>query len=422
MQTRLRIQSIFGAKPVPHVVGGQLRLLRTRGDEEPPVKKKRGRQAKIVPPKEEEPVVSSLDPAMLEEFKALAAVEEQERVVNYDPEADPRRNNFHRSLLNAAHHGDHEAAEKSLLNAAHHGDHEAAEKYFFMMAEAGLEPGPRAFHVLLTTYVKAKLEDEALAVAMRAVEEGLRLPAESYVVLIYAFCNLKSGPDMNTVLSLMDTMMSQEGWEVARGGWVMACTELFRKKYLEQAVNLVVVGYDEGYVGDEAVCFYLIDTLCKYGFKDRAMSELERMSRAGLMPGPEHFDPIILAESSSGDPELAMALLEDYSSRVGWMPVTVATFNAILEGRVSRLEPGYGGPEAVAQVMQYFDWLKNRMSKVINALPDRMSYKWLCKTFISLGEIDMALEMFDEMILRNGTVRTLGKKGLSDLLSECFQI
>eukprot|EP00798_Chlamydomonas_sp_ICE-L_P023846 gene23846-9402_t len=45
-----------------------------------------------------------------------------------------------------------------------------------------------------------------------------------------------------------------------------------------------------------------------------------------------------------------------------------------------------------------------------------MSYKWHCKTFISLGEIDMALKMFDEMILHNDTVRTLGKKIISDLL------
>lgn len=47
-----------------------------------------------------------------------------------------------------------------------------AQDILDQMSEAGLEPGPRAIHVLLFAYVKAKMAHEALEVARRCREQS----------------------------------------------------------------------------------------------------------------------------------------------------------------------------------------------------------------------------------------------------------
>ena len=116
------------------------------------------------------------------------------------------------------------------------------------MFDAGLTPGPRAFHVLVFAYVRGKKPKDALGVAQRASDEGVgmhsslfvggilalftflklypvscpmhifcrpgfQLLPETYVVLIYAFLNLEAqdgvesaGPDLETAYSLLESM------------------------------------------------------------------------------------------------------------------------------------------------------------------------------------------------------------------------
>lgn len=61
---------------------------------------------------------------------------------------------------------------RALLSAASSGDVDRAQDILDQMSEAGLEPGPRAIHVLLFSYVKAKMAREALEVARRCREQG----------------------------------------------------------------------------------------------------------------------------------------------------------------------------------------------------------------------------------------------------------
>jgi hypothetical protein len=102
--------------------------------------------------------VQELDAALVEELKAKAAAEEEMRTASasVDPEADPRRFNFHRVLMNAANRGLPEEAEEALGQ----------------MAAAGLTPGPRAYHALAFAYIRSKQAYDALNVAKRAVEAG----------------------------------------------------------------------------------------------------------------------------------------------------------------------------------------------------------------------------------------------------------
>ncbi len=60
------------------------------------------------------------------------------------------------------------------MNAAGRGLPDLAESEIAQMREAGLPPGPRAYHALVFAYVRAKLPYEALGVAERVVKEGMR--------------------------------------------------------------------------------------------------------------------------------------------------------------------------------------------------------------------------------------------------------
>ncbi len=104
-----------------------------------------------------------------------------------------------------------------LLNAAKSGMVDKAEEAIAQMAAAGLDPGPRAFHVLMFAYVKSKQAAQALVVARRASDAGFKLLPETFVVLIYAFLNQDDGPDLDTAMSLMESMRAQEVGLKTRG-------------------------------------------------------------------------------------------------------------------------------------------------------------------------------------------------------------
>jgi len=60
-----------------------------------------------------------------------------------------------------------------LLNAASRGLTEVAEDTVEQMRTADLPPGPRAYHALVFTYVRANLAYEALDAAARAANDGM---------------------------------------------------------------------------------------------------------------------------------------------------------------------------------------------------------------------------------------------------------
>ena len=59
-----------------------------------------------------------------------------------------------------------------LLNAAQRGLPGKAEEVFKTMMQAGIEPGARAYHVLIFAYVRCKEAARALDVARRVTEAG----------------------------------------------------------------------------------------------------------------------------------------------------------------------------------------------------------------------------------------------------------
>ena len=100
--------------------------------------------------------------------------------------------------------------------AAKNGDREDAEQVILDMAAAGLNPGPRAYHGLVFTYVKASDAEAALDVLRSAYEAGIQPIAESYTVLIHAFMQQNNIEDAQLVL----VSMKRAGLDI-RNGWLM---------------------------------------------------------------------------------------------------------------------------------------------------------------------------------------------------------
>lgn len=129
-----------------------------------------------------------------------------------DPEADPARFNFHRILMNAASRGLPEQAEETVGQ----------------LYEANLPPGPRAYHALVFSYVRAKLPYDALDAAKRAIEAGIgSLLPETYVILIFSLLNHPEEPDVaeaQEVLVAFETQEEAKGNSAgAQAGWLMLC-------------------------------------------------------------------------------------------------------------------------------------------------------------------------------------------------------
>ncbi|KAG1675606.1 hypothetical protein FOA52_014194 [Chlamydomonas sp. UWO 241] len=374
----------------------------------------------------ETPLLQQVDTEYLEQLKAKATEEEAQRALNADKEDDPRRFNFHRLLLNAA--------QRGLVDKA--------EEVIAQMYESGLEPGPRAFHCLAFAHVRAKAPQEALATARRASDAGFKLLPETYVVLIYAFLNLETGPDVPTAMSLLESLKAQEGVAGGRPGWLMACRELFRKAMPDEAMPLVARGYDDGYTCDadlyksvinelckharmhEYVDGYTCDAelyksvmseLCKAALTQRALEEMGTMEKLGFTPTPDHYNPIIRAVAAGGDAERARAMIADAARRPGWAPPDVESYNSLLAGMVSSLKPGQLEGEAAKAMEPVFGKLREEMLRY-SLRPSPATHARMCEAYVVLGDPDLALGAIESLQAANGTTKLLGRKYLSKLL------
>lgn len=111
--------------------------------------------------------------------------------------------------------------------AAKQGATADAEEVVRDMAAAGLMPGPRAYHGLVFTYVKAGDAEGALDAVRSCYEAGIQPAPESYTILIHAFMQQDNVEDAELVLEscvkakvdarpawLMLTQVWDVGWAV----------------------------------------------------------------------------------------------------------------------------------------------------------------------------------------------------------------
>jgi pentatricopeptide repeat protein len=126
---------------------------------------------------------------------------------------------------------------RKLVIAAQRGQPEVAEDVMQEMAEAGLSPGPRAYHGLVFAYAKSRNAEGALDAIRREYSAGIQPITESYVVLIHAFVQESKVEEAEATLA----SMKRAGLN-ARPGWLMLTTALFRAGYNAEAKQQVRPG------------------------------------------------------------------------------------------------------------------------------------------------------------------------------------
>jgi len=344
-----------------------------------------------------------------------------------EPESEPQRFNFHRVLLNAASRGLTEVAEDTIEQ----------------MRSSDLPPGPRAYHALVFSYVRANLPYEALDTAARAADEDVRLLPETFVVLIYAMLNYARPPDVEKAKMVLESMEAQEGLPAEGGtgeggaaGWTMLCTELFRKGLIADAMKEVKQGNEKGYVTNPELAKHVIEQLSLAGLKEEAWQELASLVALGYQPGPDQYRHLIRAEAATGDWNSAHHMLTDALSRPDWLPPNAEAFNSLLQGIVASINPDKGripsslgeaaeehmaeGLEGDTQSMAeslevQFGRLREEML-VYGFRPNAVTYATMCEGYIKLRDIDAALASLQSMRDAGGSTQLISKKWMSALL------
>ncbi|KAK9823409.1 hypothetical protein WJX72_002547 [[Myrmecia] bisecta] len=227
-------------------------------------------------------------------------------------ETDPERTEYNRQLGAAARQGRPSDAEAVLA----------------AMQDAGLPPGPRAYHGLVYAYARANDAAGALAAVQREYQElrtfGLQPLAETYAVLIHALVAEGKVPEAHKVYESM-----QQAGVNPRPGWLVLTCSLFSKGHKELATKLVQQGLRNQWVPDSDLYEHIIRELCEQGKVEAAQATVFDMQARGVAPLPKHCNPVVRALSLAGTQSQALELLRQIPTGPN-----ADTFNGLLEGLV----------------------------------------------------------------------------------------
>ncbi|GIL97974.1 hypothetical protein Vretimale_3523 [Volvox reticuliferus] len=356
-----------------------------------------------------------IDMEVLEEFKARAAAEEEARkaAMGEASEDDPRRLNFHRSLL--------AASQRGLTGEC--------ARIIESMADAGLPPGPRAIHVWAYSYIQIGDGPGARQIAEAGKEMyGISWIPETYVALMHgALSATPGGPDLMAALQMW--VAQQDAGANPQLGFTFLAKELFRLRYSALAMQVVSEGYAAGLKPDEKLAALVIEQLCKQGLMEEARSEMQRLLDAELLVGPEHYDTIVRLEAARGNLAAAREMLQTFYTDQRFAPPRASSYTALLKGLVSALRspdgadrgpeevtasgPGFGGRVVLdsEQLDQLLRALREEM--VARGLrPGREAYAAMVEAFAVAGDLDSALATYETMTRAKGSPALMRKKYL----------
>ncbi|GLC44065.1 DNA-directed RNA polymerase III subunit RPC4 [Pleodorina starrii] len=392
-------------------------------------KPRRGRRSRKEKEKEEARDLlesQQINMEVLEEFKARAAAEEEAKraAMGDSSEDDPRRLNFHRSLL--------AASQRGLTGEC--------ARIVDSMADAGLPPGPRAIHVWAYSYIQIGDGPGAKRIAEAGREAyGVSWIPETYVALMHgALSATPGGPDLMTALSLW--VAQQDAGANPQLGFTFLTKELFRLRYSALAMQVVSEGYAAGLQPDEKLAALVIEQLCKQGLMEEARAEMQRLLDAGQLVGPEHYDTIVRLEAARGDLAAARGMLQAYYEDPRFSPPRASSYTALLKGFVSALRPPDGGPPpdrspedddpssgagagsgggggggGLALGPDQLDALLNALREEMVARglrPGREAYAAMVEAFAVVGDLDSALATYETMTRAKGSPALMRKKYL----------
>ncbi|KAG2445696.1 hypothetical protein HXX76_000303 [Chlamydomonas incerta] len=397
---------------------------------------KRGRRSKKEKAQEEARDLldsQQVDLEVLEEFKARAAAEDEARKAAIGGgEDDPRRLNFHRSLL--------AASARGLTSEC--------SRIIDSMIDAGLQPGARAIHVWAYSHIVVGDGRSARRVAEEAKTAfGVEWIPETYVALMHGAlsCNGEA-PDLMGALQVW--VAQQDAAAAGRGsnpqlGFVFLAKELFRLRYSALAMQVVSEGYAAGFKPDDKLAALVIEQLCKQGLQAEAAAEMQRLLDAGLPVGPEQYDTLVRLEAARGSVEGARSMLQNFYTDPRFSPPRASTYNALLKGLASGLRLGPLGGAFPAAALAGDEGLGaedeaggaggrqleldgDSLDKLLVVLREEMvarglrlgreTYAAMVESFAAVGDMDGALAAYDTLLRANGTPALLRKKYLGRLV------
>ena len=163
-------------------------------------------------------------------------------------------------------------AGRRLAVAAQAGRVSDVEWVLEEMQQAGLRPGPRAYHSLVFAYARDRDAEGALDAIRRVHGLGIQPIAESYVVLIHAFVQEGNVAAAEAVLA----SMKRAGLD-ARAGWLVLASLLFQQGFVEQGAQLVDSGMAQGWTPSAQLYEHMVIGLCKAEQSDDALQMLNDM-------------------------------------------------------------------------------------------------------------------------------------------------
>lgn len=286
-------------------------------------------------------------------------------------------------------------------------------------------------------YLKGGALMDALMQDREMVEKGISRDALSYSILIDGFS--KEG-NIEIALGLLGKMI-KEGIEPNLITFTVIMRGLCKKGKLEEAFTLFDRILSMGIEVDEFVYVTLIDGICRKGNFNRAFSMLGDMEQRGIQPSILTYNTVInglcRAGRASEADEISKGVVGD-----------VVTYSTLLDSYIKE-----ENIDAVIEIKHRFEEAKIPMDLVMcnillkaflmvgaygeaNALyrampemdltPDTVTYSAMVEGFCKTGQIEEALEMFNDLrkssvssaVCYNRIIDALCKKGMLETATE----
>ncbi|KFK27279.1 hypothetical protein AALP_AA8G361400 [Arabis alpina] len=286
-------------------------------------------------------------------------------------------------------------------------------------------------------YLKEGAVMDALMQDEKMVEKGISRDAVSYSILIDG---LSKEGNVGKALGLLGRMI-KEGIEPNLITFTAIMRGLCKKGKLEEAIVLFDRVLSMGIEVDELLYATLIDGVCRKGYLNRAFSLLGDMEQRGIKPSILTYNTVINGLCRAGKvseaDEISKGVLGD-----------VVTYSTLLDGYIKE-----GNIDAVLEIRRRFveaeipmdlvmcnillkaflfvgaygeaDVLYRAMPEM-DLTPDTVTYSTMIEGCCKTGQIEQALEMFNDLrkssissvVCYNRIIDALCKKGMLETATE----
>ncbi|KAK9786294.1 hypothetical protein WJX73_001678 [Symbiochloris irregularis] len=295
---------------------------------------------------------------------------------------------------------------RRLNMAARLGDTSETEAVLQQMEDAGLPPGPCAYHSLIFSYVRAGQAEAALQAVRREWNAGLRPLSESYCVVITAFVEADADDVAKAVL---DSML-RTGLD-PRPGWLALTKACIRAELSVPAWQHIEEGQRQGWAPDAELCEMLIEVICRVKSRlDRGLEFVrDDMPAMGITPTISHANALVRAYAVMDRPFATwwpLSLVMDGTLGPLCRPNT-DTFNAVMQGIVhhKRITADHGQDNPFGDDME----LIKAEALTRGCKPNKLMHALYCEAYLLFGREMEAMEAFKDMtkLAREGAATEL---------------